>query len=247
MTSTPVLVIGATSAIARAVAEEFASRGQNLYLAGRDLPELWRLASDFEIRHGVSVQVGVVDAEDFTAHGEFVKHVVKRAGGLAGVVVALGYLGDQSAVEQNPRDCVDVVTRNYSGAMSLLLHLANHFEETRTGFVIGISSIAGDRGRVKNYVYGSAKAGMSAFLQGLRARLHKVGVHVMTVKPGFVDTSMTYGMDGLMMLATPEDVGKQIVRALERRKDIAYVPGIWKWVMLAVRTIPERIFKKMKF
>ena len=245
--SGPVLVLGATSAIARAVANELAAKGSDIYLAGRDLPELWRIASDIEIRYQVEAFVGVFDAEDPKSHGVFISNAVRRAGGFGGAVLAFGYLGDQDAVESEPQRAQAVIARNYSGAVSVLLHLANHFEDTRVGFIVGISSVAGDRGRVTNYVYGSAKAGLTTFLQGLRCRLAKVGVPVLTVKPGFVDTAMTFGKEGMFRVADPETVATEIVRAIKGRKDVLYVPGLWKWIMLAVRSIPERMFKKLKF
>jgi short-subunit dehydrogenase len=241
------MILGATSSIARAVSNELAREGRSLYLAGRDLPELWRVASDVQIRHGVEVNVGVFDADDPTTHAAFVENAVQRTKGLGGVVLAFGHLGDQAETEKNPQLAQQAIVRNYAAAVSVLLLLANHFEETRTGFIVAISSVAGDRGRVTNYVYGSAKAGLTAFLQGLRARLHKVGVPVVTVKPGFVDTAMTFGREGMVRVATPRAVGKAVARAIARRRDVVYVPGFWKWVMLVVRAIPERTFKKMKF
>lgn len=247
MSDRPVMVLGATSSIARAIANELAKSGHSLYLAGRDLSELWKVASDIQIRHGVNVNVGVFDADDTTTHAAFVENAVQRTKGLGGAIVAFGHLGDQAETERNPQLAQQAVSRNYGAAVSVLLLLANHFEETRTGFIVGISSVAGDRGRVTNYVYGSAKAGFTAFLQGLRARLHKVGVPVLTVKPGFVDTAMTFGREGMRKVATPEGVGKAVVRAIKSRKDIVYVPGLWRWVMLVIKLIPERTFKKLKF
>lgn len=247
MSDHPVLVLGATSAIARATACEFARRGDSLYLAGRDLQELWRIASDIQIRCGVEVNVGVFEVEDTASHAAFVENALRRVGAFSGVVFAIGFLGDQSEIEGDPSLAQATVMRNYGGAVSILLHLANHFEETRTGFVIGISSVAGDRGRVSNYVYGSSKAGLTAFLQGLRARLAKIGVPVLTVKPGFVDTAMTFGKEGMFLVADPKKVGRKIVRAATVRRDVLYVPGFWRWMMFVVRAIPEGVFKKMKF
>ncbi|MEX2242685.1 MAG: SDR family oxidoreductase [Fimbriimonadaceae bacterium] len=247
MSERPVLVLGATSGIARAVATELAKDGRPLYLAGRDLPELWRVASDLKIRYGVDVNVGVFDAEDTKSHEAFLQNVVNRTGSLGGAVLAVGYLGDQAECEADPQLAQAVIARNYAGVASILLYLAKHFEETRTGFLVGISSVAGDRGRYSNYVYGSAKAGLTALLQGLRSRLQKVGVTVLTVKPGFVDTAMTYGKEGMFKVATPEQVAKRIVKAVRRRKDVIYVPKFWRWIMFVVRSIPEKHFKKMKF
>ena len=247
MTERPVLVLGATSSIARAVANELAKEKCNLFLAGRDLPELWRIASDIQIKHGVEVNVGVFDAEDAKSHQAFVENAVRRSGGLGGAVVAFGHLGDQAETEKEPNLAQATIARNYCGAVSVLLHLANHFEETRTGFIVAISSVAGDRGRYTNYVYGSAKAGLSAFMQGLRSRMNKIGVPVLTVKPGFVDTAMTFGKEGMFKVASPEQVAKRIVLDIKKRKDVVYVPGLWRWIMLVIKLVPESTFKKLKF
>jgi short-subunit dehydrogenase len=241
------MVLGATSSIARAIADELAKEGYPLYLAGRDLPELWRVASDLQIRHGVEVNVSVFDADDPSQHAAFFENALQRTKGLGGAVVAFGDLGDQAEAEKNPQSAQATLMRNYAAAVSVLLLVANHLEEARTGFIVGISSVAGDRGRQSNYVYGSAKAGLSAFLSGLRARMHKVGVPVLTVKPGFVDTAMTFGREGMVRVATPEQVGKAVVKAVRARKDVVYVPGLWRWVMLVIKSVPERVFKKLKF
>jgi short-subunit dehydrogenase len=246
MTDRSVLVLGATSPIARAVAVELARGGTSLYLAGRDLPELWRVANDLHVRFGVEVNVGVFDAEDPKTHATFFENAINRTGGFGGVVLAFGHLGDQTETERDPQLAQATIARNYSGAVSALLYMANHLEEKRSGFVVAISSVAGDRGRFSNYVYGSAKAGLTAFMQGLRSRLQKVGIPVLTVKPGFVDTAMTFGKEGTFLVASPEKVGKKIVRAIRARKDVVYVPGFWKWVMLAIKMVPERTFKKLK-
>jgi short-subunit dehydrogenase len=241
------MILGATSSIARAVADQLAREGHPLYLAGRDLPELWRVASDLQIRHGVEVNVGVFDADDPSLHAAFIENAIVRTKGLGGAVVAFGHLGDQTETEQTPQLAQATIMRNFSAAVSVLLHIANHLEESRTGFIVAISSVAGDRGRYTNYIYGSAKAGLSTFMQGLRSRLQKVGIPVLTVKPGFVDTAMTFGKEGMRKVATPELVGKRIVQAIKQRKDVVYVPGMWRWIMLVIKLVPEKMFKKLKF
>jgi decaprenylphospho-beta-D-erythro-pentofuranosid-2-ulose 2-reductase len=247
MSDRPVMVLGATSSIARAIAEGLARDGHSLYLAGRDLPELWKVASDIQIKHGVEVNVGVFDADDPAQHQAFIENAISRTKGLGGAVVAFGQLGDHAETEKNPQLAQATIVRNYSAAVSILLLIANHLEESRTGFIVAISSVAGDRGRYSNYVYGSAKAGLSAFLSGLRSRMQKVGVPVLTVKPGFVDTAMTFGREGMRKVASPEAVGKAVVRAIKKRKDVVYVPGMWRWIMLVIKLVPERVFKKLKF
>lgn len=242
----PVLILGATSAIARSTAAAFAARGYPLYLAGRDEQELERLASDLKIRYQVDVRHGAFDAEDYESHAEFVHRVRGEMGGLYGVLLAFGYLGEQELASRDLRERGAIIARNLSGAVTVIEECAGYLEKDGKGFIIGISSVAGDRGRQSNYIYGAAKGGLSLYLQGLRNRLFRSGVRVVTVKPGFVDTAMTYGMPGLFLVASPEYVGERILRALEKGRDIVYVPWFWRYVMLIIKLIPESIFKKLK-
>lgn len=246
MSAKPILILGATSAIARSTANAFAAGGYPLYLAGRDEPELERLASDLKIRHQVEVRYGTFDAEDYESHEEFVHRLRAEMGGLYGVLLAFGYLGEQELAARDFVERVSIIARNFTGAVSVIEHCASHLEKERAGFIIGISSVAGDRGRQSNYIYGAAKGGLSIYLQGLRNRLFRSGVRVLTVKPGFVDTAMTYGMPGLFLVASPEYVGQRILRALEKGRDIVYVPWFWRYLMLIIKLIPESLFKKLK-
>jgi len=242
----PVLILGATSAIARGAAAAFAARGYSLYLAGRDVSELERLASDLRIRYRTEVRVGAFDAEEYATHTGFIERVSNEMGGLEGVLLAFGYLGEQQLAARDSTERVAVIARNLTGAINLLEPLAACLERQRTGFIIGISSVAGDRGRQSNYIYASAKGGFSIYLQGLRNRLFHAGVRVLTVKAGFVDTAMTYGMPNLFFVASPDYVGEQIVRALEKGRDVAYVPWFWRYIMLVLKLVPESIFKRLK-
>jgi decaprenylphospho-beta-D-erythro-pentofuranosid-2-ulose 2-reductase len=241
-----VLVLGATSAIARSTAEAFAARGYSLYLAGRDATELERLASDLRIRYRTEVRCGIFEAEDYASHTSFIERVRDEMGGLEGVLLAFGYLGEQHLAASDSAERVAVIARNLTGAVNLLEPCAACLERQRSGFIIGISSVAGDRGRQSNYIYGSAKGGFTIYLQGLRNRLFHSGVRVMTVKAGFVDTAMTYGMPGLFLVAPPAYVGEQIVRALEKGRDVAYIPWFWRYIMLVLKLLPESIFKRLK-
>ncbi len=139
-----------------------------------------------------------------------------------------------------------IITSNFTGAVSILGICANYFEPLKRGFIIGISSVAGDRGRQSNYVYGAAKGALSIYLQGLRNRLFPSGVRVVTIKPGFVDTAMTFGLPGLFLVASPQHIGKQIVRTLSKSTDVVYLPGFWRFIMLIIKHVPEVIFKRMK-
>ena len=199
-----VLIVGASSAIGRAVAHRWARAGSNLILAGRDLNDINRSADDLRVRYGNRVEILSFDALAFDTHGEFWRECTKRAdGALGGVIILHGQLPLQSDGQADffvARRAIDV---NFSSVVSLLTLAANDFEAKRSGFLCVFSSVAGDRGRQSNYVYGSAKAALSAFLQGLRNRLFKRGVKVLTVKPGFVDTGMTWGLPGMFLVASP--------------------------------------------
>lgn len=239
----PVLILGATSAIARGAASAFARRGHALYLAARDLPELQRMAADLAIRYRVPVRCGLFDAEAYSTHDDFLERVVREMNGLTGVLLASGYMGDGAKrFETSSR----VIAVNFTGAVSILSLCAEYLENAGNGFIIGISSVAGDRGRQSNYVYGAAKGALSLFLQGLRNRLFPAGIRVITVKPGFVDTSMTFGMPGLFLVASPTDVGERIVKSLESSVDVVYVPWFWRYIMLIIKLIPEALFKRLK-
>lgn len=240
-----VLILGATSAIARGAACAFARRGHPLYLAARDLPETERIAADLAIRYGVPVRCGIFEAEAYATHSGFLGGVVREMNGLAGVLLASGYMADSMA-SRNFESAARVIAINFTGAASILGLCADYLEKSGAGFIIGITSVAGDRGRQSNYPYGAAKAGLSVLLQGLRNRLFPAGVRVITIKPGFVDTAMTFGMPGLFLVASPADVGERIVRSLDGRSDVLYVPWFWRYIMWAIRSIPETLFKRLK-
>jgi NAD(P)-dependent dehydrogenase (short-subunit alcohol dehydrogenase family) len=239
-------VLGATSAIARGTAAALARRGYPLYLGGRDESELVRIAADLNIRYQAEVRYGAVDASDYATHRLFLEGVVETMGGLEGVVWTIGYLGDAMVARTQFQEAERVIVVNFTSAVSLLSECANYLEGKGSGFIIGLSSVAGDRGRQSNYHYGAAKGGLNLFLQGLRNRLFPAGVRVLTVKPGFVDTAMTFGLPGLFLVASPRKVGERIVAALERPRDVIYVPGFWRYIMFVIRAIPESLFKRLK-
>lgn len=242
-----VLVLGATSAIARAVAAEFARRGFDLLLAGRDLEEISLLAADLRVRFGVGAEGRRFDALDFESHRAAVEDYRRSCGdSLAGVVLCFGYLGDQTLAQTDPDEARRILDTNLSGAVSILSFLADHFEARREGFLCALSSVSGDRGRQSNYVYGAAKAGLTVFLQGLRNRLFASGVRVITIKLGFVDTPMTFGRSGLFLVASPASAARQIVRAILGGKDQRYVPRFWGSILFVIRAIPERLFKRLR-
>ena len=237
------LVIGATSDIGRATARRLAREMRLVQLAGRDLERLEREACDIRVRSGASVTVhrcDVLQLEDGVALMETLDPVADVA------VCVVGALGDQSGAQRDARAAEAIMAANYVGPAVLLGALAERFEVRGTGTLVGIGSVAGDRGRGSNYVYGSAKAGFAAFLSGLRNRLAGTGVHVVTVKPGYVRTRMTDGMDlPEVLTADPDEVAEAIVRAIRRRRDVVYVRRRWRFLMWLVRMIPERVFKRL--
>ena len=242
-----VLILGATSGIASALAKEFAAHKYDLVLGGRDRDELSALASDLSLRNSVRASVLAFDALDTQTHAAILTSFLTEAGNaLAGAVVCIGYLGDQAKAQVDWDEARLILETNFTGCVSALNILANHFELRRTGFICALSSVAGDRGRQSNYHYGAAKAGLSVYLQGLRNRLFPAGVKVITVKPGFVDTRMTYGRPGLFLLASPESVAQGIFTAIVKGKSVVYLPWFWRPIMLIVRSIPETIFKRLK-
>jgi decaprenylphospho-beta-D-erythro-pentofuranosid-2-ulose 2-reductase len=241
-----ILILGATSSIAQAIASRMAQQGAKLHLAGRDLAELERIGQDLTIRYQVPVSWGAFEAKEYDAHAAFLGKSVERLGGLDGVVVALGELGVQEQAQGDFAQAERIIASNYTGAASILTHVANILEKQESGFILGLSSVAGDRGRQSNYIYGSAKGAFHLFLQGLRNRLAKHNVHVLTAKLGFVDTKMTFGKPGMFLVAKPEQVADAVLEALDKNKNIAYIPWFWFWIMLIIRSIPESLFKKLK-
>jgi decaprenylphospho-beta-D-erythro-pentofuranosid-2-ulose 2-reductase len=241
------LILGATSPIARGLAMRFACEGAHLYLAARDPHEARRIADDLEVRAGTTALAGAFDAEDFPSHEEFLRRAVGELGGLDGVIVCFGAHSEEERAQVEPHAAVAEIAQNFTGAVSLITLVARHMEAQGTGFIIVIGSVAGERGRARNYVYGASKGALQLFTQGLRARLAKTAVHVMTVKLGTVDTRMTWGREGVLLSISPERASKLIYRAYRRKSEVVYVPARWRLIMGGVRLIPERQFKRLSF
>lgn len=243
MTKAPVLILGARSDIGKAVAHRFAALGHPVQLAARGVETMDADKVDLELRYGVPVTLHPFDVLETEMHEAFVSSLPELPQ-LA--VCVVGVMGDQSESERDMKAAAHVIRSNYEGPASILALLANRFEDRGSGTLVGISSVAGERGRASNYVYGSAKAGLTAFLSGLRNRLAKRGVHVLTVLPGFVDTQMTEGMDlPEKLTAQPGEVADAIARAVDRKKNVIYIRPVWRLVMTVIRLIPEHIFKRM--
>lgn len=248
-----VVVFGATSGIARPVAALLAARGESLILIGRDAAALEAMASDLERRHGRKPEVAVWDVLDFPGHADRFRALAAAhegaahggGAGLQGIFFAAGAQFPQDECDVDPEKTRLTFDTNLTGPAVVLDLFAGHFRRQGRGWISCVSSVAGDRGRGKVLAYGASKAGLSAYLDGLRFRLTGTGVFVQTVKPGFVRTRMTAGMKSALM-AEPEPVARAIVAALDRRRETVYVPGIWKWIMLVIRLIPAPVFRRMK-
>jgi decaprenylphospho-beta-D-erythro-pentofuranosid-2-ulose 2-reductase len=242
-----ILLLGATSPIARALAMRFAERGARIYAAARDAAEVPRVAADIAVRSGAGALWGIFDAADFASHREFLERAIRELGGLDGVLLCFGTLGHEARALTDPGEALSLVNQNYAGAVSILTLAARYLEEQGRGFIVVLGSVAGVRGRARNYVYGSAKGGLHLFTQGLRARLSRQGVHVMTVILGTVDTRMTWGREGTLLTVAPERAAASIFRAWEKKRDVVYVPWFWRPIMGVVMMIPERLFKRTNF
>jgi decaprenylphospho-beta-D-erythro-pentofuranosid-2-ulose 2-reductase len=239
-----VLILGATSDIAVAIGSKYAAEGYSLTLAARDEGRTRIIAADLNIRYKVPVYITRFDALDFKSHEMFYKSLPEAP---SIVFCVFGVLGDQGVAERSWQECATIIDSNYTGAVSILNVVAADFEQRKGGTIVGISSVAGDRGRQSNYFYGSAKAGFTAYLSGMRNRLFKSGVHVVTVKPGFMKTRMIEGMKTPGPLtASPEVVAKHIFKATAARKNVIYVLPIWRLIMFIICLIPESVFKKLK-
>ena len=241
-----VLILGATSGIGKAVARRWAMEKADLILAARDTAEAERTAADLRVRYGAKARVVEFDALKFESIEQFANGFSADGSKLAGVVLCYGYMTDQLEAQKNSEAARQTVETNYTSPMLLLEQFAAQFEKARSGFICAVSSVAGDRGRQSNYIYGSSKAALNAFLEGLRVRLFKSDVDVVTVKPGFVDTAMTWGLPGMFLVAMPEKVADDMWRAVRHRRGAIYTPWFWRYIMLIIRMIPNFIFKRMK-
>lgn len=240
-----VLVLGATSGIAMATMRLLAEDGASLYLVGRNADKLGAVASDLKTRGAAYVDVCVLDLDDTSQHAKMLADVVDSLGGLDMAYIAHGVLGDQQEAEADYAAAEAILHTNFISVVSLLTWLANFFVGQQRGTIAVLSSVAGDRGRKSNYVYGASKGALNVFLEGLRNRIDREGVNVLTIKPGPVQTAMTAHMPNAGKFASPQKVAAEILKAVAKRKDVVYVPGIWAIIMFVIRSIPESIFKKL--
>lgn len=240
-----ILIIGATSAIAEATARIFAARSYALFLVARDQARLAQIAADLTVRGATLVGSAVLDVVDFDQHVEVIDLAERKLGGFDTVLIAHGTLPDQQRCQQSVTAMRHEFDVNATSTLSLLTLLAQRLEERKQGTLAVISSVAGDRGRASNYVYGSAKAAVSTFLSGLRQRLHRSGVNVITIKPGFVDTPMTREFKKGALWASPQRIADGIAAAIDRRRGEVYLPWFWRSIMTVIRHIPTAIFQRI--
>ncbi len=240
-----ILVLGATSGIAEATCRIWAAQGARLFLVARNAEKLAAVAADLRTRGASYVDTAIADLDDTDKHPALLAHAVNSLTGLDVAYLTYGILGDQAKAEQDFNTAAQIIYTNFMAPVSLLTWLANFCVQRHAGTLAVISSVAGERGRKSNYLYGSSKAGLSAFLDGLRNRVDREGVTVLTIKPGPVKTSMTSGMKGSEKFADVDTVAQSIVKAIDKRSDVLYVPFQWQPIMFVIRHIPERVFKKL--
>jgi short-subunit dehydrogenase len=239
-----ILILGAMSDVAQAMAHEYAQHGYEIILAARNKDRLEPLVSDLKIRYNVKASAVEFDALNFQSHFNFYRDLPHEP---TVVACVFGYLGNTAKGLTDWKEAEQILHVNYTGAVSILNVIASNMMERKHGTIIGISSVAGERGRQSNFLYGSAKAGFTAYLSGLRNKCFHSGVHVMTVKPGFIKTSMTQGMPlNPKLTATPEKIARDIYKAATKKKDVLFSLWMWKYIMKIITSIPEFMFKKLK-
>jgi short-subunit dehydrogenase len=243
MLNKSILILGARSDIAKAIAYKFAESGYDIQLAARNIKNMSMVKSDIKLRLSVAVSLHEFDVLNLDGYTRFIKSLPQ----LPNIAVcAIGFMGDQNESEMNLQSATKVMRSNFEGPASIFALLANLFEKRGSGVLVGISSVAGNRGRAKNYVYGSAKAGYTSFLSGLRNRLDKKGIRVISVLPGYVETKMTEGIKlPKLITAHTDEVANSILKEIGGKKDVIYIRSIWRIIMFIICLIPEKIFKKL--
>jgi len=238
------LILGAASDMAIAIAKKFASEGYAIQLAARNVQRLQATESDIAIRYNVRCSLHEFDALQFATHQSFFESLEPKPDI---TICVFGYLGENEEARKDWKETERIIHTNYTGAVSILNVASDYYEGKRQGMIVGISSVAGERGRQSNYIYGSAKAGFSAYLSGLRNRLFPENVHVVSVQPGFVYTKMTEKIQlPKLLTATPAQVAEAVYTAVKKKKNVVFVKWFWRWIMLIITSIPEFIFKKLK-
>ena len=238
-----ILILGGNSDVGKSLSKNFAKLGSNIILTSRKEGQLDSFSSDLEIRNNIKCDVKFFDVLNFKSHKLFYNNLKIRP---EIVISCIGYLDQQKDSENNFDETIKSIHTNFTGLVSILNIITNDFEKRKSGFIIGISSVAGDRGRGSNYIYGSSKSAFTAYLSGLRNRLYKSGVFVITVKPGFIKTKMTKNLNLPKILTiSPDEVSNAIIKSIKKKKNLIYTKSFWKWIMLIIKSIPESNFKRM--
>lgn len=238
------IILGASSTLARALMQKLAESGAGLVLAGRRMDDLQASASDALARGAARAEPVAFDARDPDSFQPVIDRALDQPGQI-NCAVFVGSMPPQAEIDADPGLLDGVIADSFTGPARFLQMLGPHLEARGSGTVVGVGSVAGDRGRIGNYVYGGAKGGFATYLSGLRNRLGRSGVHVLTVKPGPVDTAMTQGMADLPFMSTPDAVADDILAGVRRGRNVLYTRRIWWPMMMVIRAIPERLFKKM--
>ncbi|WP_454832609.1 SDR family oxidoreductase [Pseudoxanthomonas wuyuanensis] len=241
-----VLIIGAGSAIAEHYARLMAARGGNLFLVARSQERLDTIAADLAQRTGGRVATHVMDVNDLDAHETMLDSAWSASGGIDTALIAHGTLPDQATCEGDVALALSEFSTNGTSTIALMARLAQRLQAQGSGTLAVVSSVAGDRGRASNYLYGSAKAAVSAYASGLRQRLHGSGINVLTIKPGFVDTPMTRDFRKGALWASPQRVAAGIAKAIDGGRAVVYLPGFWWPIMTIIKHIPEFVFRRIK-
>ena len=241
-----VLIIGATSAIAKATARIYAEKGCHLHLIARNEAALQDLTSDLSVRGASKVEFSLLDVNDFEKHANILQQALDTLGALDVVLICHGSLPDQQASEKDFELARHEINTNGLSVISLLTVLSQYLIAQRRGTIAVVTSVAGDRGRQSNFVYGAVKAMVSTYLQGLRGRLLPHNVHVVDIRPGFVDSPMTAHLAKGPLFSSPTRIGRIIVNSIEKRRHTVYAPGYWRIIMFLVRSLPEVVFKHIK-
>jgi decaprenylphospho-beta-D-erythro-pentofuranosid-2-ulose 2-reductase len=240
-----VLIIGAKGSIAKETAKLYAKKGYNLYLAARNVNDLKDFALNLKTTSGQEIRLVEFDVLKKKNHRSIYENLTEKP---FGVICCSGYLGNQIIAQNDSSETEKIIDTNFSGVVNILNIISNDFEKKRSGFIVAISSVAGDRGRKRNYIYGSSKAALSEYLSGLRNRLYKSNINVITIKPGFVYTKMTSHMNlPKILTAKPIDVANDIYNAQLRNQNVIYTKSIWRIIMSIIKIIPETVFKRMNF
>lgn len=238
-----VLILGGNSDVGKSLAVAFSKLGSNLILSSRKERQLDSFKSDLVIRYNIKCTIEIFDVLDFDSHYSFYNNLKVQPDV---VITCIGYLDDLSVSKKNFETSLKTIQTNYTGLVSILNIISNNFEKKTHGTIVGISSVAGDRGRGSNYIYGSSKSAFTSYLSGLRNRLHTSGVRVITVKPGFIKSKMTNHLKlPKMLTASPDQISLDIIKSIKRKKNVVYTQWFWKWIMWVIQCIPERVFKKL--